>query len=233
MPNLEAAALPGAMMGAHDLHGLDFSPTQTPAQTRSASPVRGQIVPHSAQQAADFVFKLNTIAEVVETNYASKAHVDHGNENAKKGPSADSDAFSAMNKSDTLTFATDINANTSVSKVTTLVTTPKNMECLTKVHAIDGSSGTSTASKIQILLIYFAFNLGLTLYNKAVMIQTFQFPFPFMLTALHAAASIIGTQIMLARGYFTLKHLSGQDNAMLSAFSVLYTANIAVSNMSL
>lgn len=38
---------------------------------------------------------------------------------------------------------------------------------------------------------------------------------------------------MLARGMFTLKHLTNQDTAMLSAFSILYTANIAVSNVSL
>lgn len=42
-----------------------------------------------------------------------------------------------------------------------------------------------------------------------------------------------GTQLLLARGVFTLKNLSGRDSALLSAFSILYTANIAVSNASL
>lgn len=44
---------------------------------------------------------------------------------------------------------------------------------------------------------------------------------------------MVGTQILLSRGIFTLKNLTGPDTAMLSAFSILYTANIAVSNVSL
>lgn len=104
------------------------------------------------------------------------------------------------------------------------------MPVFTKVNAIDGSRGISLTSKVQILLIYFLFNLGLTLYNKAIMIM---FPFPFLLTALHAASGMLGTQILLSRKVFTLKNLSGRDTALLSAFSVLYTANIAVSNASL
>lgn len=44
---------------------------------------------------------------------------------------------------------------------------------------------------------------------------------------------MVGTQILLSRGIFSLKTLTGRDTAMLSAFSILYTANIAVSNVSL
>ncbi|KAL8936770.1 MAG: hypothetical protein Q9216_004755 [Gyalolechia sp. 2 TL-2023] len=120
------------------------------------------------------------------------------------------------------------------AKLSTALTTTSNpsqpiIDRLAKVNAIDGSSGISLTSKVQILLIYFIFNLSLTLYNKAAMIM---FPFPFLLTALHAASGIVGTQILLARRVFTLKNLSGRDTALLSAFSILYTANIAVSNAS-
>lgn len=38
---------------------------------------------------------------------------------------------------------------------------------------------------------------------------------------------------MLARGTFALKNLTRKDGYVLSAFSILYTANIAVSNVSL
>ncbi|KAL8950740.1 MAG: hypothetical protein Q9222_003237 [Ikaeria aurantiellina] len=54
-----------------------------------------------------------------------------------------------------------------------------------------------------------------------------------MLTALHAASCMIGTQVLLRLDTFTLKNLTGHDTAVLSAFSILYTANIAVSNVSL
>lgn len=42
---------------------------------------------------------------------------------------------------------------------------------LIPVHIIDGSANVTTASKIYHLSLYLAFNLGLTLFNKAVMIQ--------------------------------------------------------------
>ena len=39
------------------------------------------------------------------------------------------------------------------------------------VSSVDGSAAVPTTTKIYYLTIYFAFNLGLTLFNKAVMIQ--------------------------------------------------------------
>ena len=42
---------------------------------------------------------------------------------------------------------------------------------LVPVHVIDGSAHVSTASKFYHLTMYLSFNLGLTLFNKAVMIQ--------------------------------------------------------------
>ena len=42
---------------------------------------------------------------------------------------------------------------------------------LMRVSLVDGSAHISVATKLNFLVVYFIFNLGLTLYNKAVMIQ--------------------------------------------------------------
>lgn len=42
---------------------------------------------------------------------------------------------------------------------------------LTRVSLVDGSADVSVATKLNYLMIYLVLNLGLTLYNKAVMIQ--------------------------------------------------------------
>ncbi|KAG8983973.1 UAA transporter, partial [Tulasnella sp. 427] len=68
------------------------------------------------------------------------------------------------------------------------------------------------------MAMYFVFNLGLTLYNKGVLVR---FPFPYTLTALH---TFCGT---------TPARLTTRENVTLSFFSVLYTLNIAISNVSL
>ena len=44
-------------------------------------------------------------------------------------------------------------------------------EKLVPVSDIDGSANVSTTSKLCNLVMYFTFNLGLTIFNKAVMIQ--------------------------------------------------------------
>jgi drug/metabolite transporter (DMT)-like permease len=80
------------------------------------------------------------------------------------------------------------------------------------------------------LILYFCFNLGLTLYNKGVLIH---FPFPYTLTALHALCGTFGGLILLKNGAFVPAELTTADNLALVAFSVLYTINIAVSNVSL
>lgn len=80
------------------------------------------------------------------------------------------------------------------------------------------------------LILYFCFNLGLTLYNKGVLLH---FPFPYTLTALHALCGTFGGLILLKNGAFVPAKLSDADNLALVAFSVLYTINIAVSNISL
>ena len=49
------------------------------------------------------------------------------------------------------------------------------------------------------LTLYFLFNLGLTLYNKLVLVR---FPFPYTLTALHAFSGTIGSYLAMELGYF-------------------------------
>ncbi|KAL8710892.1 MAG: hypothetical protein Q9225_007216 [Loekoesia sp. 1 TL-2023] len=231
MPDFGFVAVPGLNMPAHDIHELDCSPTQTPAQTRSTSPARGSNVPHSRREASEFISWLTSIVESVEPNTTADTNGRVETKTEKDGSLlTHHHQTSAANNSEKQPPITENHASISIAKDTTANGAQPQMDKLTKVNAIDGSGTISITAKIKILLIYFIFNLGLTLYNKAVMIM---FPFPFLLTALHAAAGIVGTQVLLVRGVFTLKNLSGRDTAMLSAFSILYTANIAVSNASL
>ncbi|KAH9828654.1 TPT-domain-containing protein [Rhodofomes roseus] len=80
------------------------------------------------------------------------------------------------------------------------------------------------------LVLYFAFNLGLTLYNKLVLVH---FPFPYTLTALHALCGTLGGLVLRRRGAYVPAQLSARSTAVLAAFGVLYAVNIAVSNVSL
>ena len=80
------------------------------------------------------------------------------------------------------------------------------------------------------LVLYFFFNLSLTLYNKVVLVH---FPYPYTVTALHALCGTVGGWSLLARGLFVQKRLSTSDNIALVMFSVLYAMNIAISNVSL
>ncbi|BGO99483.1 ribonuclease III [Rhodotorula toruloides] len=80
------------------------------------------------------------------------------------------------------------------------------------------------------LALYFAFNLGLTLFNKLVLQG---FPFPWTLTAIQMLSGTIGTQVLLQRGVFTQARLTTKENGIMVMFSGLYTINIAVSNLSL
>ena len=102
-----------------ELQFCDRSPTATPAQTRSGSPIRGALMPHTAEQTSRFIEDLHAIAK--------------------------KDAVEKLNLAGDKTMA--------------------------PVGAIDGSVNVDTMTKIKFLAVYFFFNLGLTLYNKAVMIQ--------------------------------------------------------------
>ncbi|KAG1903608.1 triose-phosphate transporter family-domain-containing protein [Suillus fuscotomentosus] len=104
-------------------------------------------------------------------------------------------------------------------------------EKYTPLLGTNPSSPQSTRRSLAFwLILYFCFNLGLTLYNKGVLIH---FPFPYTLTALHAFCGTIGGLILLKNGTFVPAELTTAENLALVAFSVLYTINIAVSNISL
>ncbi|TFK89532.1 TPT-domain-containing protein [Polyporus arcularius HHB13444] len=85
-------------------------------------------------------------------------------------------------------------------------------------------------SQASWLLIYFALNLGLTLYNKGVLVR---FPYPYTLTAVHALFGSVGGYLLRRRNAYTPAQLSLKSYAVLAAYSVLFAVNIAVSNLSL
>ncbi|KAJ7704402.1 triose-phosphate transporter family-domain-containing protein, partial [Mycena rosella] len=80
------------------------------------------------------------------------------------------------------------------------------------------------------LSMYFCFNLGLTIYNKCVLLR---FPFPYTLSAIHALFGTLGGSLLAKRGCFAPPRLNLRETVVLVAFSVLYAVNIAVSNVSL
>ncbi|TID13395.1 TPT-domain-containing protein [Venturia nashicola] len=84
--------------------------------------------------------------------------------------------------------------------------------------------------KLIYLSVYFGLNLGLTLYNKALLGN---FHFPWLLTAFHAASASLGCFALEARGYVKQTKLRSSDTLVLIAFSFLFTINIAISNVSL
>ncbi|KAI9715829.1 MAG: UAA transporter [Chrysothrix sp. TS-e1954] len=87
-----------------------------------------------------------------------------------------------------------------------------------------------TRTKFLYLAGWFALNLSLTIYNKAIL---HDFHYPWLLTTLHATSLSVGCFALLLRGYFTLTTLTLRDNLYLTAFSLLFTFNIALSNLSL
>jgi len=88
----------------------------------------------------------------------------------------------------------------------------------------------ATRKKLIALAGYFVCNIGLTIYNKAVLGS---FRFPWLLTALHAGCSSIGTSVMLQLGHYHAAKLTQREHLALVAFSFLFTINIAISNVSL
>ncbi|KAI9287029.1 triose-phosphate transporter family-domain-containing protein [Umbelopsis sp. AD052] len=59
------------------------------------------------------------------------------------------------------------------------------------------------------------------------------FRYPWTLTAVHTFCSAVGATTLWLRGSFTPTKLSFQENVVMLAISVLYTINIAISNVSL
>ncbi|CAO3660123.1 unnamed protein product [Umbelopsis ramanniana] len=80
------------------------------------------------------------------------------------------------------------------------------------------------------LTLYFVLNLSLTLFNKAILND---FGFPWTLTAIHTLCGAIGSYSLYLAGVFTPAKLGDHENMVMVLFSVLYTFNIAISNVSL
>ena len=88
----------------------------------------------------------------------------------------------------------------------------------------------STKTKLLYLGAYFILNLSLTIYNKAILGA---FHFPWLLTAVHATCLTTGCSLLRIFGVFGVSHLEWRANLILVAYSFLFTANIAISNVSL
>jgi hypothetical protein len=90
----------------------------------------------------------------------------------------------------------------------------------------------TTRTKMLCLSLYFLMNLGLTLYNKAVLGK---FNFPWLLTTFHTTSAALGcwSIMLIAPDQLKLSHVGRQEQMVLVAFSVLFTVNIAISNVSL
>ncbi|CAI7604394.1 unnamed protein product [Penicillium bialowiezense] len=89
---------------------------------------------------------------------------------------------------------------------------------------------TPTSVKFMWLGSYFFFSMMLTLYNKLILGS---FKFPWLLTCMHTTFASLGTLVLLKLGRFKLSRLGRKEHLILVAFSVLFTANIAMSNLSL
>ncbi len=90
----------------------------------------------------------------------------------------------------------------------------------------------SAGTKWAYLAAYFACNVALTLYNKSILAGQL-FPYPWLLTAIHAGSASLGCYVLELRGAVRRTELSRRDERVLLGFSVLFTMNIAVSNVSL
>ncbi|KAE8448455.1 hypothetical protein EG329_009520 [Mollisiaceae sp. DMI_Dod_QoI] len=95
---------------------------------------------------------------------------------------------------------------------------------------LDSEYAVPAATKFGYLSVYFLCNVGLTIYNKAVLGH---FSYPWLLTALHTGSASIGCYVLLLREDFSLSKLSSREHMTLVLFSFLFTINIAISNVSL
>jgi len=84
-------------------------------------------------------------------------------------------------------------------------------------------------SRIFWVVLWFFLNFSLTINNKVVLNR---FPFPYIITALHALGGCLGTWFMM-RPEDRLPALTLSEIIVLVFFSTLFTLNIVVSNVSL
>lgn len=101
----------------------------------------------------------------------------------------------------------------------------------------DAASSSPPSSRVAAslwLAAYFGANVCLTLHNKSVLSRT-AFAFPWTLTAVHSAASALGSAacLFVCRCDVYRSDRDWKQWAWLVAFSLIYTVNIAISNVSL
>lgn len=92
------------------------------------------------------------------------------------------------------------------------------------------ASGIKIDSGYMWLGLYFILNLSLTLYNKIILNN---FRFPYSLTAIHTLCGSVGCYLLYMMNIFTPAKLGDRENIIMVMFSILYTINIAISNVSL
>ncbi|WVQ76994.1 hypothetical protein IAR50_006673 [Cryptococcus sp. DSM 104548] len=212
-------------------------PTYTPPRPRTISPrppsssafsPSGQQSQAQPQEAAETGFASSTAYGAMQSDAARGRVISPQKESAPSDPTYSSNSYDPSNPysppaSSPLRSAQNNNY--------------QSLFPLTGKESHLGSSPTVHKEKVKFtdsttfwLGLYFFFNLGLTLYNKALLMS---FRFPYTLTGLHALSGSAGCYIALERGAFVPARLTQRENLILAAFSVLYTVNIAISNVSL
>lgn len=88
----------------------------------------------------------------------------------------------------------------------------------------------SVMPKWLLLCLWLSLNLVLTFLNKAVLVQA---NFPWLLTGIHTSSTTIGCIAWGSLRTAKLTRLKMHGNLVMVAFSILFTFNIAISNVSL
>jgi hypothetical protein len=151
----------------------------------------------------------------------------------------------------------------SSESTTSLLLTPRELEAQPEPIAAPPEDLIPRRTKIIFVTLYFFLNLTLTLSNKSVLshvsallfairpgsvqasvegtsfsshgilLTILQLSLPWLLTTSHTTATSIGCFILMGTGHLTLTPLNLRSHLTLLAFSLLFTLNIAISNVSL
>jgi hypothetical protein len=106
----------------------------------------------------------------------------------------------------------------------------RELEAQAEPHPASPEDLVPRRTKIIFVALYFFLNLSLTLSNKSVLRRL---SLPWLLTTSHATATAVGTFILMGTGHLTLTPLNIRSHLILMGFSLLFTLNIAISNVSL
>ena len=98
----------------------------------------------------------------------------------------------------------------------------------------DSASRTATTSNKRFhLTLYFLLNLSLTFFNKALLNN---FHFPWTLTVMHSGITALVCSLVIYQdsdARSNMRKLSPREHMVLILYSILFTLNIAMSNVSL